>query len=384
MDKRRIKVLIVCQWPSGGIRTYLKYVYSLFPGDEFAVTILANPAIDQKPLVEDMAAAGIEVVWAKPVLAIKGTLSLWTLALLARGRYDLIHSQGFISAAHVALVNRLFRIPHVLTIHGIVEDKYFKGRLGWLKHRLLYLLLRNVTVFHGVGEDILEHFRQAFPGLQKGKARCMVITNGIQPERFLAKNDDAPSQLRTRLGVSRETAIFGFFGRFMPEKGFNYIIEAVTRIREQLPQHGNLVVLAVGSGDYKREYRLDVKTAGLEETFIFHPYEPDIADFIKGCDAVLMPSNWEAYPILTSEVFCCGIPLIASDCIGLREATRHTPALVVPSGDTVVLAEKMVMVMTTPAVRQAHQAFRVEAAERFNVKHSAKKLLGLFREIQRR
>jgi len=379
-----IKVLIVCQWPLGGIRTYLKYVYSLFPGDEFAVTILANPVTDQKLLVDDMAAAGIKVVWSKPVLAIRGTLSLWTLVLLARGRYDLIHSQGFISAAHVALVNRLFRIPHVLTIHGIVEDKYFKSRLGWFKHRLLNLLLRNVTVFHGVGEDILEHFKQAFPGLQKGKARWVVITNGIQPERFLAKNDDAPSQLRIRLGVSPETAIFGFFGRFMPEKGFNYIIEAVTRIKEQSPQYGNLVVLAVGSGDYIREYRQEVKATGLEETFIFHPYEPDVADFIKGCDAVLMPSNWEAWGLISSEALCCGIPLIASDCIGLREATRNTPALVIPAGDAVVLAEKMVMVMTTPAVRQAHQAFRVEASERFDVKYSAEKLLGLFQEVQRR
>lgn len=384
MDKRRIKVLIVCQWPLGGIRTYLKYVYSLFPRDEFAVTILANPVTDQKSFVEDMTAAGIKVVWAKPVLLIKGTLSLWTLALLARGRYDLIHSQGFISAVHVAVVNLLFRIPHVLTIHGVVEDKYFKGRLGWLKHRLLYLLLRNVTVFHGVGKDILEHFKRAFPGLQKGKARWVVITNGIRPERFLAKNDDAPRQLRTRLGVNRETAIFGFFGRFMPQKGFNYIIEAVARIKKKSPQHGNLVVLAVGSGDFEREYRQEVKAAGLEETFIFHPFDPQVVDFIKGCDAVLMPSNWEAYPILTSEVFCCGIPLIASDCIGLREATRHTPALVVPAGDAVALAEKMVMVMTSSAVRQAHQTFRVEAAERFDVKHSAEKLLGLFREVLRR
>jgi glycosyltransferase involved in cell wall biosynthesis len=384
MDKTKINVLIVCQWPLGGIRTYLKYVYSLFPMDEFEVTILANPTTDQQSLTDDMSAAGIKIIWARPILTMRSTLSFWTMVLLLRERYDIIHSQGFISAVHVALVNWLFRIPHVLTIHGIVEDKYFKGSLSRIKHHLLYLLLRNITIFHGVGNDILEHFKNVFPALQKGKARWVTIVNGIRPEKFLIKNDDAPRQLRIRLGVSRETAIFGFFGRFMPQKGFSYIIEAAAYIKREAPQHSPFIVLAVGSGDYEKEYKKDVIKAGLEDMFIFHPFDPQVVDFIKGCDAVLMPSDWEAYPILTSEVFCCGIPLIASDCIGLREATRHTPALVVPAGDAVALAEKMVTVMTSSAVRQAHQTFRVEAAERFDVKHSAEKLLGLFREVQRR
>jgi hypothetical protein len=68
----------------------------------------------------------------------------------------------------------------------------------------------------------------------------------------------------------------------------------------------------------------------------------------------------------------------------LREATHHTPALTVPVGDVKALAEQMVTVMTSSAVRQAHQTFRAEAAERFDVKHSAEKLLGLFREVQRK
>lgn len=45
-----------------------------------------------------------------------------------------------------------------------------------------------------------------------------------------------------------------------------------------------------------------------------------------------MPSRWVAFGLLAVEALCAGTPLIASDCIGLREVVEDTPAVVVPPG----------------------------------------------------
>ena len=105
---------------------------------------------------------------------------------------------------------------------------------------------------------------------------------------------------------------------------------------------------------------------------------------MQGCDAVVMPSVWEAYPILTSEVMCCGVPIVATDCPGLREAVEQTPSVVVPSKDATALAGGMVRVMEEREIGDAARAFREAAAMRYDVRRAAEELTVLLREMVRR
>jgi glycosyltransferase involved in cell wall biosynthesis len=383
MESKKHRILIVCMWPLGGIRTYLKYNYHYCPKDRFEVTLLAMPSAESASLEADMTAEGVKVVWSKPLLG-RNVLFLRTAQLLLRGHYDLIHSQGFISGFHVSLVNRFFRKPHILTIHGVPEEKRFRGPLGRFKRWLFERVIRNATVIHGVGEDILSHIRDTSPGMQGKKTRWVAIKNGIDPEPFLKDYPQAPSRLRERLGVSRDTFVFGFFGRFMPEKGFDYVIEAVSLVKAGMPQPRDFVVTAVGSGDYETRCKGEVERRGVGGHFRFLPFSPSVAELMQGCDVVLMPSVWEAYPLLTSEVLCCGVPLIASDCIGLREAVFDTPAIRIPARSAQALAEAMLQAMGNPDLKKPFAAFRAEAARRFDVKGAAEKLVALIDDEIRR
>lgn len=369
-------------WPLGGIRTYLKYNYHYFPKDEFDITILANPSIEKDHLIKDMTSEGIKIEWARPIWG-KNVLFYHVARMLTKNKYDLIHSQGFFSAFHTGLVNWIFRVPHVLTIHGILEDKYLSGRLAVFKKLILKQSLKNVTVFHGVGSDILEHFKEAFPDFGRKKEGWVVINNGIQAERFLEPVPDADHKLRKQLGFPENKFIFGFFGRFMPQKGFNYIIDAVDSIVHSGREYHDFIILAVGSGDFERQYKNDVTQKGLDRFFHFLPFGSDISPIMKGCGAVLMPSIWEAWGLLACETLTAGIPLIASDCIGLREVIKNTPAIRIPSHDPKALSEAMLQVIEQPELRRIFESAKETAAGRFDVKDSASKLVGLFRKTSR-
>lgn len=373
---RKIRLLIVCMWPLGGIRTYLKYNYRYLPKDEFEVTLLANPVIEREAVQQDMEQLGIRVIWAPPVMK-KDVLSWHVFRLRLRERFDVIHSQGFISAFSVAMVNRVFHTPHVMTMHGVLEEKRFAGRLGGLKKWVFERVMGDVDVFVGVGRDILGHVREGLAALQE-KSRWVVIRNGIDPAPFVKDYPEAREKMRSALGVDDGTFVFGYFGRFMPEKGFPYLIDSVACLRAGQPER-KFVVLAVGSGDYERQYREKVQELGLEEFFRFQPFQPNVAELMQGCDAVVMPSVWEAYPLLTSEVMCCGVPIVATDCPGLREAVEETPSVVVPSKDAAALAGGMMRVMADEKIRAAARAFRAEAATRYDVKRAAGELTVLLR-----
>ncbi|MBV5330677.1 MAG: hypothetical protein JZU65_24110, partial [Chlorobium sp.] len=51
---------------------------------------------------------------------------------LNQNRYQLIISQGYLSAVAVYMANLIYRVPHILTIHGIVEPQYLSGRFSSL------------------------------------------------------------------------------------------------------------------------------------------------------------------------------------------------------------------------------------------------------------
>lgn len=367
-------------WPWGGIRTYLKYNYHHFPKDEFEITLLANPTVEKLYLEEDMKAENIKVVWAKPFLG-KNALFFWTAWLLLTGKFNLVHSNGFISAFHASLVSWLFGIPHVFTIHSVLTEKYFRGWLGRFKRFVFKNSLKTVTVFHGVGNDILEYSKALFPGLEKSKAKWVAIPSGIEPEPFLTSLPGAGGRLRARLQCNEDMFIFGFFSRFEPEKGFNHIIDAVEILRNGEQPANRIVVLAMGSGRYEEEYKTDIESRGLSGSFWFLPFNPDVADIMKGCDAILMPSTIEAWGLVACEALCSGIPLIATDVVGLRETIENTPAIRIQPHDSEALAKAMSLVISHPELKDRFKSFREEAAGRYDARRSAQKLIALFKNV---
>jgi glycosyltransferase involved in cell wall biosynthesis len=141
-----------------------------------------------------------------------------------------------------------------------------------------------------------------------------------------------------------------------------------------------LVVLAFGWGGFIREEQAEIKRRGLESNFSFLPFQENPARAMKGVDVIVMPSLWEAYGLLAAEAMVAGVPIIGTDCIGLREVLRDTPAMIVPAADSKALAEAIIAEIESPNKKKMEQ-FRGEAAQRFNVTHQVTSLKLLINEL---
>lgn len=369
------KILVVARWPLGGIRTYMRYTFSHFPSD-FYIKILAASTQEDRAIESD-------------VLKYKAKLNLVTIKTgsdfpvavfkeLRNDSYDLVISQGFVSAVAVYIANIIFGVPHILTIHGIVEPKYFNGYFGFCKKLFLEFVLSRITVLYGVSKDILEHLYHEYPRLRHNGPQPLVILNGI--ELTTLDLEEAPKRcLRIELGIEESTFIFGFFGRFMPQKGFDLLIDAVLTLRNENPLV-NLAVVAVGSGDYIREYQACVNRKQLDSYFHFLPFQQLVHSLYVQVDAVVMPSRWEACPLLPMEVLCMGTPLIASNCIGLRETIADSPTLVFENEDLGQLVERMRDSLTDNKLKSFVE-FRQVARRRFDVTRSACELANFMEKL---
>jgi glycosyltransferase involved in cell wall biosynthesis len=368
-------ILIVARWPLGGIRTYMRYVFRHFPRN-YSLTLLAASTQEDTALTKDAEEYGARL------LLIQDASTKWLVAAvfheLRTRQYDVILSQGFISAVVASMANILFRVPHVLTIHGIVEPKYLTGRFGNLKQFILGRMLAGITVLHAVSNDILNHLYEQFPKLKSNGPRAIVIPNGIELKEF-DKPPANPIELRAHLGIDDPVFLFGFFGRFMQQKGFDLLIQAVDMLRKQ-GCNSTFAVVAVGSDDYLEAYQKTISESNMDSYFYFLPFQPEIHHLFPQVDAVVMPSRWEAGSLLAMEALCSGRPLIASDCLGLRETVRNTPSVLFPSEDVAALARALESCMIEPYTEK-YINYRSVARERFDVTKSALQLLQVIETI---
>lgn len=373
-----VKVLVVARWPLGGIRTYMFYMFRHFPAS-FQVTVLAASTQEDAALMSDCAVYNADLTIVRVSSTIDFILTI--SRQLRKNRFDVILSQGFISSVAVYWANLFIGVPHVLTIHGIVEPQYLAGRLKIPKKLLLGWILGRITLIYAVSGDILDHLYKQFPRLKRtDETRSVIIPNGIELT-VLDEPAESPCLVREQLGIDPATFLFGFFGRFMPQKGFDLLIDALSSLREEAVTGRRFAVVAVGSGDYLREYQEKVRSKGLDELVHFLPFQAAVYRLFPQMNAIVIPSRWEAWPLLPMEALCMGTPLIVSDCMGLREAVAGTPAKVFQSENVPALADAMLECLQNdfgPIFRDFIPTARV----RYDVRHSSEQLVQLIEKIQ--
>lgn len=373
IQKKRI--LLVVRWPVGGIRTFMRYVYRRFDPQQYHFSILGPDISELDVLATDFEGLDFEIIKLSERPS-SYELSTAVTKLLMRGKYDLVHSQGFTSGICAALPAFLFKNPHILTSHDVLSNAQFKGFYGQIKKIGMGVALSLVNTIHSVSHDAQANLLEFFPKLAEKKGTCVVILNGIESERFV---DAVPRDLRGELGVGEDVFLIGFLGRFMAQKGFMYLVDAIDQLNKSGNLSKKLLVLAFGEGGFVREEKAALAARGLEEYFRFLPFTANVAGVIKGLDLVVMPSLWEACPLLPMEVLACGTPLLAFDCIGLREVAVNTPTHLVPLKDVTSFV-KAIMLFTEHDMRPPFTDFASLASQRFDVTDTATAIQNMIRE----
>ncbi|HEY7158881.1 MAG TPA: glycosyltransferase family 4 protein [Gemmataceae bacterium] len=372
----RPRVLVVARWPVGGIRTHLLANYTALREAGFRFTFVgpADASLDNLRAgfghSEGAGFIGVPIENRR--------CRLWTVvrALLRERRFGLLHSHGATAVAHAALANLGFGMPHVVTLHEPLRANQFPGWMGRLKRWALARALAQTDAIITVSADARANVFEHFPALRNRAESVLTVPNGIPIDRDATPFEEPGNDLRDRLGLEAQPFLIGFLGRFMPEKGFPVLLEAVGRlVREETVRPFHLV--GFGSGDFRREYQKTIQRRCLEKFITLLDFVPDVWPVLRQLDLVVMPSLWEAWPLLPMEAMVAGVPVLGSDCIGLREVLRDTPSRTVAANDPAALADGLRAALDEPWT-EAARAFVPQARLRFDNAHAVRCLTALF------
>ena len=370
--ERSSEVLLVARWPVGGIRMHLGYNYPMLRAAGHRLTAVVPEGADAEALRPTLPGARIIGVPTKG-----RSCPLWSTvrSCVRSHRFRLVHAHGLTAAAHSTLACLGTRVPVVVTMHEPLRREQFRGFLGSLKRWVLGRALSRAAAIITVSEDARDNLLTFFPNLRRSTNRIHSIPNGVDTTKLTLT--PVPSEsLREQLGLTEEVTLIGYLGRFLPEKGFPQLIEAVSRLRRfgsVRPFH----VVAVGSSDYRAVYQRQIAEQGLSDCLTLRDFVPDVTPVLRQFDLVVVPSLWEASPLVPMEAMSAGVPVLGTDCPGLREVLRGTPSRTVRTGDVAALEVGLREALANLWTDEARD-FASAARERFDIRKSGRRLVELY------
>jgi len=195
-----------------------------------------------------------------------------------------------------------------------------------------------VCASEGVADDMRAHFPEAAD-------RLVSIHNGVDNELFApgVKRDEA-RELRSTLEIADDRLIAAFVGSEWERKGLESVIRALA-----LAPDWDLVV--AGGGDRVRYQQL-ADSLGVGDAVHWLGVTSDTQVVYELADAMVFPTNYEGFPLVSLEAASSGLPLLATPVNGVRELITDRENGWLISRAPPSIAEALQQLARDPAMRR--------------------------------
>jgi phosphatidylinositol alpha-mannosyltransferase len=271
------------------------------------------------------------------------TISPWLSSkikdVLDRERFDIVHLHEPLMPMLCTTVLRLSPAANIGTFHAC------HGRPGYnfAKPFGKWILKRWFRRLHGkiaVSKPATEFAREHFPGYYN------IIPNGVDIDHFSPDVTPIEKFNDGKLNIL-------FVSRLEKRKGLNYLIEAFKQVQQEIP-NSRLIIVGPGTR-LRRKYEKQVSRDGLKDVIFtgLVSYE-ELPGYYKTADVFCAPATGrESFGIILLEAMATGKPIVASNIEGYATVvTDKVEGLLVPPGDTEMLARTLVSLLTDQALRQ--------------------------------
>lgn len=283
-------------------------------------------------------------------------------ALLKAMGYDIV-VEDFSPYSPVGTPWRAHRTAAVVASVQNLSGRHARQKYGWslrgIVPRLIERpLLRDFRQVLTVSQGIADEMAAWWP--RRGRGRLEVIPNSTGlPYDALAATPAPP-----------EEPVILFLARLdLYQKGIDGLLRAYALAAPHLPGL-RLDLAGAGSSTARNQVRAWAAEAGLPlvEAAPGAPVPPGTGpqvvlrgklegmpavDALRRCCFLVLPSRYEAWPIVAIEAAAAGRPVLGTDVVGVRDAAPPTAhGWLVPPGDPAALAAGMVALATDPALRR--------------------------------
>jgi len=275
----------------------------------------------------------------------KGKIRLFSILMLAKEmknkRFDIVHCHGLFPSIWGRLAALLSGVP-VRIAH--CQNLYY-GMGAWTRMKLLLLsnfTTRLIAVSGAVKRCLVEYI-----GINRLKIEIIYNCS----KKFEMPPLKAMESARAELGIKNGDFVVGSIGRLEEHKGYSYLLDAVARIKDGMP---NLKCLIVGDGKAADALKQKAGESHIDDIVKFSGSRNDTELMLSIMDIFVLPSTIrEGLPLTLAEAAAAGLPMIAT-CIGGNPeiVLNGKNGFIIEPKDAGALAAKIRHLADNPADRE--------------------------------
>lgn len=298
------------------------------------------------------------------------------------GGCDLIHAHDWLVAQAAIGVKHALQRPLLTTIHATERGRQ-QGHIGGDQSVYIDRLERSLTGesrrIIACSQYMANEIRAYF---DTPSEKIDVVPNGVTVRTTPFDSEHERRAFRRRYAQDDQPLVY-YVGRIVYEKGLHILIDAWTRVLEQIPR-ARLVI--AGTGSYLQWLRQRVWELGITNSVLFTGFVSDDERdrLYHATDAAVFPSLYEPFGIVALEAMAAGCPVIVTQTGGLSEVVSlHETGLTVYPNNADSLAWGILHTLHHPhwSRQRAANAFH-EVRHRYSWQAIAAMTLDVYRRMQ--
>ncbi len=233
--------------------------------------------------------------------------------------YDVVCSHYWLSGLAGGYIKHNLGFPLVHTYHTLGFMK--RRMLGQREHRC-----------RAQSEQHLGHIADLLISPSKEEKESLVKEYGISPSKVKVVYPGVNrrlfypvyyQRLRLKMNYKEDEFVLLYVGRVEPVKGLATVISSLEILRHKKPELFEKVKLLVIGGGKEEEFALNQEAARIIDlvnqkaltdnvTFLGSIEQKQLKKYYSAADALVVPSLYESFGLVTVEALACGTPVIVS------------------------------------------------------------------------
>lgn len=301
----------------------------------------------------------------------EGALCFDILSVVKKNSFDYIIIDGYSSPTSIILNRYLKRknIPFIISVDG----GFAKNDRG-LKYKIKKNLISAASCWLSSGKETDEYL--CYYGARREHMFWYPFTSLKNED--LIKNIDKPDkeEKKKQLGISGEFIVIAV-GSFIPRKGFDVLIRAAAKLKEQIK------VYIIGS-DPTPEYLELVRQNALNNVYFagFQTKE-ELKKYYYIADLFVMPTRFDVWGLVVNEAMAAGLAVVTTkSCVaGLELVEDEKNGYIVQADDEMELADRINRIY----IKQLSGSMGKESLNRiqpYTIENMAKIHFGILKKLE--
>lgn len=161
--------------------------------------------------------------------------------------------------------------------------------------------------------------------------KVTVIYNAIDFAPFDAITQNDRISVRNELGIPQDVPVIGIVANLRPVKALDVFLRAAALVNEYIPK---IQFLIIGEGSERQSLENEAQKLGVSNKVCFAGKRADVPRLLSVFGIGVLTSNSESFSNAVIEYLAAGLPVVATDVGGCREAIAGgINGYIVPVGD---------------------------------------------------